>query len=227
MYAKLNGAKYCLTIASQCLALLFLLTGCVNDPEYKVYVLPSGKEIKIIGIKYGTFTDSDSLLILNYLTDIPIDNEKALRAEAEEIWPHFAVEVERANLTVGMLNAQTPSKKAPPPLSSNGSGSPATMEAIESVAPVHVGEARRRKVETRVDKFGLKEGIANVTNRSSRRPARYMVTAMPNARSGSVPVVRHTTRPCCSAIGRNTANVVTSPILRAQANQEVHLCSAE
>ena len=120
MYAKLNGAKYCLTIASQCLALLFLLTGCVNDPEYKVYVLPSGKEIKIIGIKYGTFTDSDSLLILNYLTDIPIDNEKALRAEAEEIWPHFAVEVERANLTVGMLNAQTPSKKASPHLAATG-----------------------------------------------------------------------------------------------------------
>ena len=93
------------------LILILLLAGCSGEPNYSLHELPSGKKIKIQGMGIIHFTKDDPGLMLKYLTDIPIDNMDALRAEANEIWPIFKVDVEKANLTIGILSAQGPAEK--------------------------------------------------------------------------------------------------------------------
>ena len=87
---------------------LFLLTfsGCIGEPQnYRPLKLPSGKEIKVTGMAKTDFPDSDPALVLNYLTDISIDDKFALRKEVDEIWSTFQKDVGNAKLKVGVIRA--------------------------------------------------------------------------------------------------------------------------
>ena len=88
---------------------LLLLLACVacgsQAQNYKSYKLPSGKEIKVTGIGKMDFPNSDPALVMNYLTDIPIDDKVALRKEVDEIWSVFQKDVENAKLNAGVIRA--------------------------------------------------------------------------------------------------------------------------
>lgn len=51
------------------------------------------------------FPNSRSALVMNYQTDIPIDDRVALRKEVDEIWGVFQRDVEAANLKGGVIRA--------------------------------------------------------------------------------------------------------------------------
>jgi hypothetical protein len=50
-----------------------------------------------------TFQNGQTALVLNYETATPVEDKKALRAEAEEVWGKFRHHVEGANLPAGIL----------------------------------------------------------------------------------------------------------------------------
>jgi hypothetical protein len=51
------------------------------------------------------FPKGDSALVLNYQTDIPIEDKVVLRKEVDEIWGVFQKDVEAANLKGGVIRA--------------------------------------------------------------------------------------------------------------------------
>jgi len=73
--------------------------------NYKVFKLPSGKEIKVTAVGKMESPKSDPALVMNYLTDISIDEKEALRKEVDEIWNVFQKDVENANLKAGVIRA--------------------------------------------------------------------------------------------------------------------------
>jgi len=97
-------------MVSRVLIYFLLVAGCNSEPNYSIHELPSGKKLKVIALGRIYFTEDEPALMLKYLTDIPIDDEEALRLEAKEIWPVFRVNVENAKLTAGILSAQGPAK---------------------------------------------------------------------------------------------------------------------
>ena len=88
------------------LALIILAGGCsTQGPSYQVTKLPSGKEIKLIGIGKIAFSNDSPALMLKYQTDLNIDNKIALKKEAEDIWNTFKNDVEKDNLSNAIINA--------------------------------------------------------------------------------------------------------------------------
>lgn len=88
------------------LLLIVASMSCGNQTQnFKLFKLPSGKEIKVTGMGKMDFPNSDSALVMNYLTDISIDDKVALRKEADEIWRVFQKDVENANLKAGVIRA--------------------------------------------------------------------------------------------------------------------------
>ena len=88
------------------LALSILVTciACSSQAQnFKSFKLPSGKEIKITGMVKMNFPNSDPALVLNYLTDIPIENRVELRKEIDEVWSVFRIDVEKAKLNAGVI----------------------------------------------------------------------------------------------------------------------------
>lgn len=86
---------------------LSILVSCIacssQAQNFKSFKLPSGKEIKITGMVKMNFPNSDPALVLNYLTDIPIENRAELRKEIDEVWSVFRIDVEKAKLTAGVI----------------------------------------------------------------------------------------------------------------------------
>jgi hypothetical protein len=66
-----------------------------NPPSYK---LPSGKQLKLIGITKTEIGDTGPTLEFNYETAIAMADTKALREEVDDIWKTFRKDVEKANL---------------------------------------------------------------------------------------------------------------------------------
>ena len=88
------------------LSILVACIACSSQAQnFKAFKLPSGKEIKITGMVKMDFPNSDPALVLNYLTDIPIDNKVELRKEIDEVWSVFRVDVEKAKLNAGVIRA--------------------------------------------------------------------------------------------------------------------------
>ena len=85
--------------------LLVSLSCCSSTPNYTLFKLPSGKEIKVTAGGKMDFANSGSALVMNYLTDISIDDKVALRQEVDEIWSVFQHDVENANLKSGVIRA--------------------------------------------------------------------------------------------------------------------------
>ncbi len=51
------------------------------------------------------FPNGDSALVLNYETDIPIEDMQLLTAEVQEIWKQFQNDVEKAGVKSGVIRA--------------------------------------------------------------------------------------------------------------------------
>src|SRR4030095_17173793 len=61
--------------------------------------------IKVTSVVKMDFPQSGSALVMNYLTDISVDEKQALREEVDEIWTSFQKDVENANLKAGLIRA--------------------------------------------------------------------------------------------------------------------------
>jgi len=86
------------------LSILVTCVACATQAQnFKPVKLPSGKEIKVTGMVKMNFPNSDPALVLNYLTDIPIEDRAALRKEIDEVWSVFQVDVEKAKLNAGVI----------------------------------------------------------------------------------------------------------------------------
>jgi len=51
------------------------------------------------------FSQGAPAMILQYQTDLKVADKAALRDEADEIWPVFRIDVERANLKSAVISA--------------------------------------------------------------------------------------------------------------------------
>ena len=63
------------------------------------------KQFRITGIGKMNFSKGDPALVLNYETDISIDDKDSLRKEVDTIWETFRKDVEKAQLKVGVIRA--------------------------------------------------------------------------------------------------------------------------
>jgi len=87
--------------------ILVVAFGCGGKSvqDSKLFKLPSGKQIKVNGVGRMDFPNGDSALVMNYVTDIPIEDMVALRKEVDEIWGVFQKDVEAAQLKTGIIRA--------------------------------------------------------------------------------------------------------------------------
>lgn len=93
-------------------AIALTLTGCGSvDRNYTVQRLPSGREVKIIGIGKMFFSKGDQALTLKYRTDLRLDDHEQVRKEVEEIGQVFRVDVERTGMKAAIISVQEPGKQ--------------------------------------------------------------------------------------------------------------------
>lgn len=87
------------------IAPLLLLLGCGNQQSYQLSTLPSGKQVKVLGVGKIYFSKDDPALMLKYQTDLNLEDKDALRKEVDEIWETFKADVEKAHLTTAIVSA--------------------------------------------------------------------------------------------------------------------------
>jgi hypothetical protein len=100
--------KSSITACATFLTVLFalFLVGCTaSRPNYKIFTLPSGKQVRVMSVGQINFTQGAPALMLQYQTDLKVADKTALLAEADEIWPAFKNDVERANLSAAIISA--------------------------------------------------------------------------------------------------------------------------
>jgi len=83
------------------------IVGCTvcGGPGYQVRTLSSGKALRVLGVARMNLPDGGPTLVLQYQTDIKMDDQAALKKEAREIWADFKADVESANLASAILSA--------------------------------------------------------------------------------------------------------------------------
>jgi hypothetical protein len=83
------------------------MLGCSDDhsDSAQAPISPPAKQYRVTGIEKMNFPNGDSALVLNYETDIPIENKDSLRKEVEAIWETFRNDVEKAQLKSGVIRA--------------------------------------------------------------------------------------------------------------------------
>jgi hypothetical protein len=92
--------------------LLLALGGCgYTEPGYTVHKLPSGREVKVLGITKMFFAKGDPALVLKYRTDLKLEDHEQLRKEVEEVWQAFRVDVEREGLKAAVISVQETPKR--------------------------------------------------------------------------------------------------------------------
>jgi hypothetical protein len=98
----------CLTLT----AALLMLSGCGStEPGYTVHKLPSGRELKVLGVTKMFFAKGDPALMLKYRTDLRIEDQAQLRKEVEEVWQEFRVDVERAGVKAAIISVHEPPRR--------------------------------------------------------------------------------------------------------------------
>jgi len=92
--------------------LLLALGGCGStEPGYTVHKLPSGREVKVLGMTKMFFAKGDPALVLKYRTDLKLDDHEQLRKEVEEVWQAFRGDVEREGLKAAVISVQETPKR--------------------------------------------------------------------------------------------------------------------
>jgi hypothetical protein len=91
------------------LGLAAILVACAGaQPKYEVIRLPSGREIKLLGVGQIHFSEGGSALMLKYQTNLHIDDKSALQHEIDEIWVGFRKDAESAHLNAAIIHASEP-----------------------------------------------------------------------------------------------------------------------
>jgi len=80
---------------------------CVR-PTYTSYTLPSGKQIKLIGLQKWREVGGENSLALLYQTDIDLNSKDELKREAQHIWQFLRVNVEKEGMTKARILAYGP-----------------------------------------------------------------------------------------------------------------------
>ena len=78
-----------------------------GGPRSEVRTLSSGKPLRVLGVGTMNFTEGSPALMLRYQTDLKLEDQVALRKEADEIWADFKSDVERANVGSAILSANS------------------------------------------------------------------------------------------------------------------------
>lgn len=91
------------------LTVFLLINSCSagSVPQYTIYKLSSGKEVKLISKQSVHFSNGSSAYRLIYMTDY-LNDKPTLRKEVEEIWEDFRKEVEQNGYTNAAITAQAP-----------------------------------------------------------------------------------------------------------------------
>jgi hypothetical protein len=86
------------------------MAGCGGrGPNVTVKTLPSGREIKLLSMGRVYFANDSPALMLNYRTDIAIDDLPKLEQEVADIWSVFQVDADKSQLTSAFISAhETP-----------------------------------------------------------------------------------------------------------------------
>ena len=87
------------------LAVLLALVTATPASAQNVVTLPSGKQIKVLGVGKVNFSEGPPALMLKYETDLSIEDMPKLEKEVAEIWASFRLDVEKAQLTLGIVSA--------------------------------------------------------------------------------------------------------------------------
>lgn len=96
--------KLKLAFVTSCLV-VFLAACTASRPNYKLVNLPSGKQVKVLGVVPIHFSASPPALMLQYQTDYKISDKAELRQEVDEIWSFFKTDAERGNFTSAVISA--------------------------------------------------------------------------------------------------------------------------
>jgi hypothetical protein len=88
---------------------MFLLAGCNGESPtpLKVHRLPTGEEVKVLGVGKINFAGSGPALMLKYQTDLAMDDTSALHTEAQRIWAEFRKDAERAQVRNAIVSANS------------------------------------------------------------------------------------------------------------------------
>lgn len=70
-----------------------------------VYPLPSGKLIPVLSAGRVDYAQGQVALMLRYETELSLDDKSALEAEVDEIWNSFHTDVDKAELSIGIVSA--------------------------------------------------------------------------------------------------------------------------
>jgi len=87
------------------LALLLALVAASSAAAQNIVTLPSGKQIKVLGVGKISFSQGPPALMLKYETNVSIDDMPKLEQEVTEIWATFRLDVEKAHLTEAVISA--------------------------------------------------------------------------------------------------------------------------
>jgi hypothetical protein len=91
------------------LALIVLaaaMSGCQQTAQpQRVVTLPSGKQVRVLGVVQWKFSQGPPALMLQYQTDLKVSDVAALKREVEEIWPDFRKDVENGGYQNAIISA--------------------------------------------------------------------------------------------------------------------------
>ena len=89
---------------------ILVLGGCGREPQppIKLHTLPSGEQVKVLGIEKITSSASGPALMLRYQTDLNMDDADAVHAEAQRIWADFRKDAEQAQVRSAIVSANSP-----------------------------------------------------------------------------------------------------------------------
>jgi hypothetical protein len=85
--------------------LALVLCGCSGPDPQTTTTLPSGQQLKVPGVSTLALATGGAYLVLDYQTDQPIDDAKAMGKEADEIWVSFRSEAEGARMKHALIRA--------------------------------------------------------------------------------------------------------------------------
>jgi hypothetical protein len=75
------------------------------SPGAGTMTLPSGKQIKVLGIHKLAFSKGPPAYMISFQTVVAFDDKAALQHEADELWAVVRPTVEKAGLTAAVLSA--------------------------------------------------------------------------------------------------------------------------
>jgi hypothetical protein len=89
---------------------LLILSGCGSaaQPHFQYRRLPSGEQVRVLAIRKVNVGASGPALMLQYETDLNLDDEAAVHAEVERIWAEFRRDADQAQVRSAIVSANAP-----------------------------------------------------------------------------------------------------------------------